>query len=159
MKKKFRFRLAAVERVRSAKEQECLRALATAQAKYQDALAARQALYDDTNAALLRRDALASTAQPVLAYQLETEFIVGNKQRMVASDQALFRARKFVDKALKEVLLAKRAVKAIDTLREKDFNEFKIAVRKQEQKDMEEIYVSRSTRIAEEEESEWSESA
>lgn len=164
MKKKFRFRLEAVEKVRRAKEQEMLRALASAQAKYQEMLDAKQELMNETDAALLRRDSLAEKSQPVLAYQLETEFIVGNKQRMIAADHAIFRARKFVEKALREVIAAKRAVKAIETLREKAFLEFKTEVRKKEQKDLEELYVSRkqdSSIFADDlsESTEWSESA
>jgi flagellar export protein FliJ len=158
MKKKFRFRLEAVEKVRQAKEQETLRGLAAAQAKYQEALNVKQSLLDETEAALKRRESLAAKAQPILAYQLETEFIVGNKQRVIQADQAIFRARKFVEKALREVILAKRAVKALELLREKAFLEFKTEVRKKEQKELEELYVSRGP-LENAESSEWSESA
>ncbi len=156
MAKKFRFRLTAVESVRRAKEQETLRALAQAQRKYQEAIQAKIALLEDNDRALNRRQALASTAQSVVSYQLETEFITGNHQRMIQSDQAIFRSRKFVERALREVILAKRAVKAIEILREKAFMEFKTELRKKEQKDLEEIYVSRG-RANEAEE--WGESA
>lgn len=132
-----------------------MRALALAQTKYQETLRAKLALIQDNEQALQRRQSLAQTAQPVLAYQLETEFIVGNKQRMIQADQAIFRARKFVERALRDVILAKRALKAIEILREKAYLEFKTALRKKEQKDLEEIYVSRAS-IAE---NEWSESA
>ncbi len=164
MTRKFKFRLEAVERVRRAKEQETLRALAYAQARYQETLQIKQRLMEDTEAALARREALASTAQPVLAYQLENEFITGNKQRILQSDQAITRARKFVEKALREVIAAKRALKGIELLREKAFLEFKTALRKKEQKDLEEIYTSRHLHASglnevSENESEWSESA
>lgn len=157
MKKKFRFRLEAVEKVRRAKEQDALRGLALAQIKYQETLSHKQWLMEETESALKRREMLATTAQPVLAYQLENEFITGNKVRIVQADQAIFRARKFVEKALKEVLLAKRAVKALENLREKAYAEFKIEVRKKEQKDLEELYVSRQRLFTED--TEWSETA
>jgi flagellar export protein FliJ len=144
MKKKFRFRLEAVERVRRAKEQEMLRALAYAQTKYRETLLAKQALMEETNVALARRQSLAEKSQTIVAYQLETEFIVGNKQRMIQSDQAIFRARKFVEKALREMLVAKRALRAIEMLREKAYAEFKIEMRKKEQKELEDLYTSRS---------------
>ena len=164
MKKKFRFRLEAVEKVRRAKEQEALRGLAAAQSKYQEALKHKQWLMEETEDALKRREMLAGTAQPVLAYQLENEFINGNKVRIVQADQAIFRARKFVEKALREVIVAKRAVKAIENLREKAFTEFKIQLRKKDQKDLEELYVSRSRLILENstddnESDEWSDTA
>lgn len=164
MTRKFKFRLEAVERVRRAKEQETLRALAYAQAKYQETLQIKQRLMEDTESALARRETLAKTAQPVLAYQLENELITGNKQRILQSDQAITRARKFVEKALREVIMAKRALKGIELLREKAFLEFKTALRKKEQKDLEEIYTSRhlhgsGLNEVNETDSEWSESA
>ncbi len=156
MTKKFRFRLEAVEKVRHAKEQEALRGLAAAQAKYQDALHAKRRLLDENDRALTRRDALARRAQPVLAFQLENEFIDGNRQRFIQADQAIFRARKFVEKALREVILAKRALRAIELLREKAYAEYRSALRKREQKELEEVYVSRPRA---DDESEWSEIA
>ena len=156
MQKRFRFRLEAVERVRRAKEQEALRGLAGAQAKYQEALNAKRKILEDNERALVRREELAKTLQPALAYQIESEFIFGNRQRIVASDQVIFRARKFVEKALREVILAKRQVRAIELLREKAYAEFKTALRKREQKELEEVYVS-LPRTGEE--SEWSETA
>ncbi len=142
--------------MRRAKEQEALRGLAAAQAKYQETLAAKRRLLDDNERALLRREALANTPQPILAFQIENEFIQGNRQRFVQADQAIFRARKFVEKALREVILAKRAVRAIELLREKAYAEFKVALRKREQKELEEVYVSR---LRLDEESEWSDIA
>lgn len=159
MKKKFRFRLEAVEKVRRAKEQETLRALAHAQSKFQETLRAKQALIDETNLALRRRETLANTVQSVLAYQLENEFIVGNKQRMIQADQAIFRARKFVEKALREVIIARRALRAIEALREKAYEEFKIAYRKAEQKALEDIYAALRRDGDESDEIEWSETA
>ncbi len=157
MKKKFRFKLEAVEKVRKAKEQETLRILALAQIKYQETLKHKEWLIKETESALDRRDTLPSTSQPVLAYQIETEFINGNKIRILQADHAILRARKIVEKALKEVLNAKRALKALEILREKAFNEFKIEVRKKEQKELEEIYVFRGFNASEEDE--WSEIA
>jgi flagellar export protein FliJ len=146
MTKRFRFRLEAVERVRHAKEQEALRALAAAQTKYHEALDVKRQIFEENDRALIRREALAATAQPILAYQIENEFISGNRQRIVQADQAIFRARKFVEKALREVILAKRALRAIELLREKAYAEYKTALRKREQKEMEEVYVSRWNR-------------
>lgn len=156
MTRKFRFRLEAVEKVRRAKEQEALRGLAAAQAKYHDALNAKRQLLEENERSLARREALAATPQPVLAYQIENDFIAGNRLRFVQADQAIFRTRKFVEKALREVILAKRAVRALELLREKDYAEWKVALRKREQKQLEEVYASRP-RMGEE--NEWSESA
>jgi len=156
MKTRFRFRLEAVEKVRRIKEEEALRGLASAQAKYHETLRAKQRILEANDHALARRDALAGTPQPVLAFQIENEFISGNRQRLVQADHAILRSRKFVEKALREVIMAKRALRAIELLREKAYAEFKTELRKREQKSMEELYANLPRS---EEEFEWSESA
>jgi flagellar export protein FliJ len=148
--------LEAVERVRRARELEALRGLALAQSKYHEALEAKRKILEENEAALARRESLASVPQPILAYQIESEFISGNRVRIVHADHAILRARKFVEKALREVILAKRSLRAIELLREKAFAEFKTAVRKRERKELEEIYVSLPRNAVGEE---WSESA
>lgn len=142
MMTRFKFKLEAVEKVRRIKEQEALRSLSLAQAKFQAALRAKQSILESIERALVRREALSQVLQPVLAYQLENDCISGNRQRAAQADQAIFRARKGVEKALREVISAKRALRVIELLREKAFLEFKTSLRKREQKQMEEIYAS-----------------
>ncbi len=147
MAKKFKFRLEAVEKLRRIKEQEALRMLAQAQSKYQETLDHKASLLKDLERSLLRRENLGcKTGSAALDFQMENSFILGTKQRVVQADQAILRVRKFVEKALREVLVARRALKTIETLREKAYAEFKQEMKKREQKALEEIYVSRSHR-------------
>ncbi len=144
MAKKFRFRLEAVEKLRRVKEQEALRVLAHAQAKYQEALNHKISLLNELERSLLRRENLASkTGSIALDFQMENSFILGTKQRIVQADHGILRARKTLEKALRDLLTARRALKTIETLREKAFAEFKREMKKREQKTLEEIYVTR----------------
>lgn len=147
MKKKFRFRLEPVEKIRKAREQDALRALGHAQAKYHEAVQMKKRLLDQTMESLERRERLAEAPQSILAYRLESEFIVGQKQRIVKSDQWILRQRKLVDKALREYLQAKRQLRAIELLREKAFAQWKLEAKKKEQKETEDLYVMRAARM------------
>ena len=146
MAKRFRFRLEAVEKIRRVKEQEALRVLAFAQSKYQETLNHKVSLLNELERSLLRRENLATKTSVAFDFQMENAFILGTKQRIVQADQAILRARKQVEKALRELLAARRALKTIETLREKAYAEFKQEMKKREQKAMEEIYVARSNR-------------
>lgn len=147
MAKKFKFRLEAVEKIRRVKEQEALRGLAHAQSKFQVALNHKVELLGELEKSLIRREGLGTIkAAPALDFQMETAFISGTKQRIIQADQAILRAKKFVEKALRELLVARRALRTIETLREKAYEEFKREMRKREQKALEDIYVGRSNR-------------
>lgn len=144
MKRKFRFKLESVEKVRRSKEQEFMRALAVAQSRYHQALNFKMQLLSSLEKSLIRREELANSAQSILAYQVENEFISGTKQRIMQADQFILKAKKNVEKALKEYLAARRQTRAIEVLREKAFEEFKIESRKREQKELDDLYVMRS---------------
>jgi len=144
MKRKFRFRLESVENVRRSKEQECMRLLAQAQSRYHQALNFKSELLQALENALVRRERLSEAAQSILAYRVENDFILGTKQRIVQADQFIFKAKKHVEKALKTFLDARRATRAIEMLREKAYEEFKLDLRKREQKELEDLYVMRA---------------
>lgn len=144
MKRKFRFRLEAVEKVRRSKEQECMRLLAQAQSRYYQALNFKADLLTALEKSLLRREKLSEAPQSILAFQIENDFIVGTKQRVIQADQFILKAKKHVEKALRAYLDARRATRAIEVLREKAYEEFKLEQRKREQKELEDLYVMRA---------------
>lgn len=144
MKKKFRFKLEPVERVRRSKEDECMRLLAQAQSRYHQALQFKSELSQQLEDSLIRREKLGETAQFASAFLLENDFIVGQKQRIMQADHFIMRAKKNVEKMLKDFLNAKKQTKVIEKLRENAFEEFKIEVQKKEQKELEELYVMRA---------------
>jgi len=144
MKKKFRFKLEPVEKVRRSKENECMRILAQAQSRYQQALQFKAQLSQQLEDSLVRREKLGETPQFISAFQLENDFISGQKQRIFQADQFIMRAKRNVEKTLKDFLAAKKQTKVIEKLRENAFDEFKIEVQKKEQKELEELYVMRA---------------
>jgi len=149
MKRRFRFKLESVEKVRRLKEQECVRVLALAQTRYQQALQFKIQLSNELEDSLVRREKLGETATTVMAFLMENDFIAGHKQRIIQADQFILRARKNVEKCLREFLSAKKETRVIEKLRENAFEEFKQEVQKHEQKELEELYVMRARLIKE----------
>jgi flagellar export protein FliJ len=102
--------------------------------------------------ALERREKLGIEAIGIDAFQLEQNFIFGTKQRIVQQDQALVRASRGVEKALRAYLHARRQTRTIEMLREKQYQEFRKALTKKEQKELDELSVMRA-RLREKEDS------
>src|SRR4051812_31232904 len=105
---KFRFRLESVLKIRKSREEEVLRALGAAQRAYQAELARKSSLLDELENALERRENLGARAVTIIAFQIEQSFIVGTKQRLIQCDQAILRASKQVEKALRAYLVARK---------------------------------------------------
>lgn len=146
--RRFRFRFEVVERVRKAKEGEALRSLSEAQGVYQQALAHKSSLLKKLSQALERREKLGIEAVTPVAFRTETDFITGTKQRIIMADQAIVRATRGVEKALRAYLFARKQVRTIEALRERHFLEFKKALAKKEQRDLDDLYTMRSRLVA-----------
>ncbi len=125
-----------------------MRVLAGAQASYQEALAAKRDLVSKLGEALQRREQLGGVSVPALSFQMENDFIGGTKQRIIQSDQAIVRATRSVEKALRAYLYARKQLRMIETLREKHFVEFKREVARREQKDLDDLYTMRSRLVS-----------
>lgn len=142
--KKFRFQFEAIEKVRTRQQEAALRVLADAQRAYQAAVAYKVSLKEQLEETLIRREALGKTPISVIAFRMETDFITGTKQRIIQSDQAILRASKQVEKALRAYLVARRATKMMESIREKAYAEWKKERARYEQKQLEEQYVMRN---------------
>ena len=141
---KFKFKLETVLQLRRTREEEALRALAQAQRIYQAELAKKAKLLFDLSEALNRRESLGIVAIGIDAFQLEQNFIGGTKQRIVQQNQALVRASRGVEKSLRAYLFTKRQTRTIEILREKQYKEFRKALSKREQKELDELSVMRA---------------
>ncbi len=150
--KRFKFQFAAVLKIRKMREEETMRALAQTQRVFQEEQQRKSKLVSELNDALIRRESLGIEAIGIDAFQLEEYFIVGTKQRIIQQDQAVVRASRNVEKALRTYLQARRQTKAIEVLHEKQFQEFKKARAKQEQKDLDDLSVMRERLRTKEEE-------
>jgi flagellar export protein FliJ len=147
---KFRFRLENILKLRKTREDEALRSLGAAQRAYQACVAAKAKLLGELEAALLRREGLGASAIGILAFQVEQSFIDGTKQRIARSDHAILRAGKAVEKALRAYLAARKQSRMLETLREKDYREFRRVVAKREAKAQDDFTVMRYRLKAEE---------
>jgi flagellar export protein FliJ len=141
--RKFQFKFAAVLKLRKSREEESLRHLAAAQRRYQDELDRKAKLRRDLQSSLERREDLASITVDSIPYQLENEFISGTKQRLIQADQAIFRASKAVEKALRAYLAARRQTKMIETLHDKAYAEFRKERAKYERRQQDDLTIMR----------------
>jgi flagellar export protein FliJ len=142
--KKFRFQFDAVLKVRKSREQDALSALGAAQRAYQLELARKQDLEMRLAASLGRREELGRDTTPVLAFQIEQAFINGTKQRIIQADQAILRASRGVERALRAYLAARRQTRMIEMLEEKAYSEYRKEAARRERKDLDELMVMRA---------------
>ena len=147
--KKFSFKLDHVMQARKAKEDEALSVLADRQRKYQAEIARREELRETLSQSLLRREKLGSSPTEISEFQMEQAFIQGTKQRMIQADQVIFRASREVEKALRNYLVMKKRAMAIETLRDRAFQDYKKERAKNEQRNLDDLVLMRS-RLSEE---------
>jgi flagellar export protein FliJ len=140
---KFRFRLENILKLRKAREDEALRALGAAQRAYQECLSRKAGLLNELEQALLRRERLGERAVGIDAFQLEQSFIEGTKQWITRADHAIMRASKLVAKALRAYLDARKQLRMLETLKEKDQAAFRKEQAKLEAKRLDDFTVMR----------------
>ncbi len=145
--KKFQFRFAAVEKVKRMKEEEALRELGKSQQALRKIHEHKLGLLQDIERSLIRREELGREPISSVAFQIESEFIWGTKQRIQHLDQAIVRAQKVVEKTMRGYLVARRQTRMIEVLREKELGRFKDEVRKKEAKNSDELTVMRARLI------------
>lgn len=141
--KKFRFRLESVLRVRTLRQEEALRALGEAQRRYQAEMNEKARLQGELLRAFEAREGIATQAMTSVDLSLAHDYVVGGKHRIIRQEQAIFRAQKGVEKALRAYLQCRRQTRMIETLREKDYAEFKKERAKREQKLLDEFTIQR----------------
>lgn len=149
--KKFRFKLETILKHRKRREEDILRALGAAQSAYQAQLGFKAGLARELDESLVRRENLAKNGVTINFFRLEQDFINGQKQRMIMADQAIIRASRSVEKALRAYLHARRQSQMIEKIREQHFALFKKELARQEQKQVDDLTVMRSHLRKEEE--------
>jgi flagellar FliJ protein len=75
---------------------------------------------------------------------LESDFIAGQKIRIVQAEVAIQRSKRAVEKALRNYLHAKRQTRVIEMIREKRFAEYKLERAKHLQKEMDDVSTMRN---------------
>lgn len=122
--------------LRRNEEQRALVVLSEAQKKLQEEIEEKNNLLAKQAEAMLRREALASQEMTPTAYVLEDDFIEGNKIRLGFADQAINRARKRLDRDMRDYLLTKQRLRSIEILKEKAFDEFRHEENRKELKNL-----------------------
>jgi flagellar export protein FliJ len=148
--KKFRFKFSTILKHRKTREEEALRRLGEAQAAYQAELREKARISGELDQSLLRRERLGNEPTAIMAFRLEQDFITGTKQRLIRQEQAIIRASRSVEKALRAYLITRRQTQMMERLYEQHFEEFKKERARKEQREMDDLTVMRARMIEEE---------
>jgi len=144
--KRFRFRFEALFKQRKAKEEQALNSLGEAQRFYQSEIEHKNTLMRALGAGIARKEMLGDAGRVYSGtsdFQLEQDFIVGTKQRIIQAETAIARAKKGVEKCLRHFLLARRNTRVIENLKEREFEEFKKQMAKREARELDELITMR----------------
>jgi flagellar export protein FliJ len=147
--RRFKFRFEAVEKVRRNREQQVLRLLGGAQRDLDAAKTRKIRLEQKLEEALKARELLGRTPVSAHEFALAEQFIRGTHQRIGQAEQGILRAQRALEKATRVYLLARRQLKAIETLREKHLVEWKRARAKKEQSVLEDLITTRTAFLKE----------
>jgi flagellar export protein FliJ len=127
-----------------------LQQLGTTQREYQACLGELQNLRSQQASARASLEALSQEPRAVSEYRLWEEYISGHSNRIIAAQHRLEKSRKKVEKILRIFLLAKRQLKSIENLRDRQRTEFYQFMRKRDQKRLEDMTLSRWQAVQEE---------
>ena len=141
---KFKFKLETVEKVRLQKEQKMLEELSISQRNYQEKISAKKAILEKKQNAFTQKNELVSKAAVINDIRLIEDYITGLKVQVVRADQAIIRARRFLDQAMRNFIQARRERMMIDRLKEKAMEEFKLETSRLEQKVLDDLMTMRA---------------
>lgn len=141
---KFQFKLKAVEDFRTKKEQKMLEELSVSQRNYQQKINDKKMLLAKKQESFLRKNDLLSRDASINDIRIQEEYIVGLKHQIVRADQAIIRARRFLEQDMKKYIQARRERMMVDRLKEKALEEFKIEQARLEQKQLDDLITMRA---------------
>lgn len=140
---KFKFHLESVEKVRIQKEQRMLQELAQAQRVYQEKISVKRDLLNKKKDAISAKNNLHQAVMNVQSIALSEDYIEGLKYHLIRADQAILRARRFLDQAMRNYIVSRRERMMIDRLKEKALEEYKKEQSKKAQKQLDDLMVMR----------------
>lgn len=141
---KFKFKLETVEKVRLQKEQKMLEELSRCQRAFQEKIAFKKELLQKKQDAFLAKNELVSRDSIINDIRVMEDYITGLKVQIIRADQAIIRARRFLDQAMRHFVIARRERLMIDRLKEKAMEEFKHEQSRLEQKFFDDLMTMRS---------------
>ncbi len=141
---KFKFQLESVEKVRLQKEQKMLEALSESQRDYLARIQAKRDLLGKKQNAFEKKNELVSRDASINEIRLSEDYIIGLNAMIIKADQAIIRARRFLDQAMRNYIHARKERMMIDRLKEKAFDEFKVEQSRLEQRRLDDLITMRA---------------
>lgn len=141
---KFKFHLESVEKIRIQKEQQMLEELSESQRVYQAKIADKKLLLQRKHGAFEQKNEMASRDASINEIRLQEDFITGLKARIIKADQAILRARRFLEQAMRHYIQARKERMMMDRLKEKALEEFKKEQARIEQKKLDDLITMRA---------------
>ncbi len=137
---KFKFKLEPVLKFKKLKEEESLRKLAIAQKKLQQLIMENRNLISILTIYTEKKQ---GSQVDILKIKIEENYVIGVKQRIVQSNQAISKAKREVDKTIISFLLSQKDRKKLEMLYEKDYREYRKQLDKVEQKRIDDLMLMR----------------
>jgi flagellar FliJ protein len=141
---KFKFQLESVEKVRMQKEQKMLEILSESQREYLSRIQDKRDLLSKKQNAFEKKNELVSRDASINEIRLSEDFITGLNARILKADQAIVRARRFLDQAMRNYINARKERMMIDRLKEKAHEEFKLEQNRLEQRKLDDLITMRA---------------
>jgi flagellar FliJ protein len=141
---KFKFQLESVEKVRMQKEQKMLEVLSESQRDYLAKIQAKRGLLGKKQLAFESKNELVSRDASINEIRLSEDYITGLNSQIVKADQAIIRARRFLDQAMRNYIAARKERMMIDRLKEKALEEFKLEQSRLEQRKLDDLITMRA---------------
>jgi flagellar FliJ protein len=141
---KFKFHLESVEKIRIQKEQKLLEELSESQRVYQSKISEKRALLLKKQEAFEKKNEMASRDTSINEIRLVEDHITGLKARMIKADQAIIRARRFLEQAMRHYILARKERMMMDRLKEKALEEFKREQARLDQRKLDDLITMRA---------------
>jgi len=121
-----------------------LEELSEAQKKYQEKIAEKKSLLSKKQDSFIRKNELVSQDASINDIRLLEEFIIGLKQHIIRADQAIIRARRFLEQSMRKYVHARRERMMVDRLKETAMAEFKIEQDRLKQKQLDDLITMRA---------------
>lgn len=136
---KFQFKLEAVEMLKKQNEQKALEELGQYQRNFQEKIDAKRMLQEKKQKAFVSKNELLSRDAGVVEIRGIEDYISGLNQQLQRADQAIVRARRFLEQAMRQYIQARKEKKMIDRLHEKELEAFRLEQAKLEQKKIDDL--------------------
>lgn len=135
--KKFRFRFQTLLFFRKRQEDQASEKIASTRRFYLEEIQKKEKLLVQMTQATLEKNKLGTTSFLAQEYQVQNDYLTGLEYRVKKSDQSILRASQHLEMSLRHYFQARKKRKVLETLQEKDYEEYRksLALKEQRQQD------------------------